>query len=766
MKKTQKSGNWEKIKNNMLKFVKSNWLIILIVLLALFLRAAGEYPGFPDNQPDEGTSYRTAIYMLSHNLKPDIFAYPAGVPLLHLIVYQTFILPVMLFKVLFFHPRVIFAYMTLGNNFFLQFHDEIFGPRSIYALYWSRYIGALIGTGSVIVLYFIGKRLFNKTVGIISAFFLAVNYRHVLGSHIGLPDSHNSFFALLAFFSSLLLLEKNTRKRYILAGATAGLSFSMKYYPFAFFPFLFVHLMWTLRKRSFFYLFNKNFIFGVISSILVFLAINPYYLINIKEVLYQNSRDYGYYGMGQYFLHPYSYFYLYHWGIGHWPTFVILAGIVLMLFSAPKKLLFLLSFVLPFFFVFMYFSGGSVFSHNFINGIPFLMIFAGYLFYLLFRLIKKIPFIPSTLSLVIICILVFAVNFSSLKNSFILDYFYSQPWDITVLGKWIAKSMPANIETRNYPLYGDFDAIYKKKKIVEKMWDYNLGPNSLAEFQEEGTNFAILNTADLQAMTYWWRLWTKGSQLSKYDNVPFDFIENGFYGLALKELRDYTVHEVYKPWQAQSERAYVVFKIPPKLNNEGSKVAYFGFDNNDFWQKRGFYDETETDLGWTNEDGKTQVGALFSRVGGRSSTIRLGSPAIPVTAGKFYIVKGWIKNMPKIDSTNDLKAGYDQRAGFLRLDFYKDSNKLDQLGMSVALSQRGLYTGDWMQVEASTKAPVGSKYVTISFQRASLAIPKSITYLDDVELLESNAASEELFKSVPYIKSTIPLESLYWNSFL
>ena len=74
-------------------------------------------------------------------------------------------------------------------------------------------------------------------------------------------------------------------------------------------------------------------------------------------------------------------------------------------------------------------------------------------------------------------------------------------------------------------------------------------------------------------------------------------------------------------------------------------------------------------------------------------------------------------------------------------------------------------------------APDNSRYLTVSFQRrdpwrfAGNSFKKNqavnfSSYLDDVEVFETNKLPEEPFKELPYIKSTIPLESIYYDSFL
>lgn len=748
----------------MIKILRNNYLLILILTAAFLIRIIGVYPGYPQIHPDEGTSYYTAIYLLYHWFNPGRFDYPAGMPLIHALIYIIFFIPIMVQKIVFTNPQSIIELLFSPSHFFTQYKDAIFGLRDINAFFWSRYIAATFGTLAVGMVYITAKRLFNKEVGLFAAVFLTFNFRHVLGSHFGLPDVHNSFFAMLALYASVLLFEKNTRKRYLFAGITAALSFSLKYQPFAFLPFFLVHIVWTFRKKSLWYLFHSNMILAGLCSIATFLIINPYYIFHIGDAMYQNSRDYLRYQMGIYSLRIYPYFYLFHWGIGELPFISILGGIIAMFFKSPKKFIFLFSFVAVFMSVMTIYSNGGVYPRNFTTVMPFLIIFAGYCMYILHAIFKK--FLKKGASLVIIIMLLIVVNFSSVKDSFILSFEYSKPWTFVPLSQWLDKNIPNNVFIRNYLLFLPYKTVagLREKNVKQLEWSYDKGPNSLAEFQEEGADFSIINSYIYQSGIYQWREFSDPKMYLKYDNVPFDYLENSFLGLAVKELRQYTVFEAYKQWQAQETSNYVVFKIPLKSKEIGNKIRSFTFDRKEtLWKLRSILGFDPIVPVWDEMEGRVEKGSIkISGSGNRNVPSRVGSLPIQITGGKLYTVTGWIKNSPPKFHI------YPDRDGYLRLDFYKNNNEkdLDNLGLGVAVSQRAKVTtdGEWMQVQASIVAPQDAKYLTISFQ------PKEniyyYLYLDDVELYETDQIPNEPFKEIPYIKSTIPKESLYFNGFL
>lgn len=745
------------------KLFKANRIISLILFFALFVRVYGVYPGYPQIHPDEGTSYHTAIYLLYHWFQPDRFDYPAGVPFIHAIIYSSILIPAMLIKIFILDPFSLFKFVINPGIFFAEHRYLIFGEKEIYALYWSRYISAVFGTLSVALVYFTAKRLFNKETGLFAAFFLAFNFRHVLGSHFGLPDAHSSFFSMLTLFASVLLFEKNTRQRYIFAGIAAGLTFSLKYQPFAFLPFFITHIIWAFRKKSILYLFHPNMILGGLCIIATFLIINPYYIFNIGEAIFKNNQDYLRYQMGITFFRGYPLFYLFHWGIGKLPFITICIGIVTMLFARPLKFLLPFSFAFAVMFFMTYYSNGGLYPRNFVSVIPFLMIFAGFAISLLYSLLKK--FLNRKASIIAITVIVIAINFSSIKNSLILSHEYSKPWTIDALSEWLEKRVPRDVEIRKYPLFlsGKTLAKLRDKNVKQLEWSYGKGPNTVSEFQHEGTDFAIINAYIYQSTIYFWREFPRAEMYLEYDGIPFDYIENYFDGIAIRELMQYTVFEAYRSWQAQESSNFVAFKIPQKPKEIGNKIKEFNFDQQgDIWKLRSSLGFDPITLEWDGAEGKEKNGSLLiSGSIGRIIPSRVGSEAISIKGGKLYTVKGWIKNTPpKYHDSNE--------NGYLRMDFYKGNSEeeLDRIGIGIALTNRAKVTkeGTWFQVEGSIVAPSQAKYLTISFQ--PVALTSHFLYLDDVELYESDKIPEELFKNVPYIESTIPKDSLYFNSFL
>lgn len=726
----------------------------LIFVLAFGLRYVGIYPGYNPYHPDEPTSYGTALYMNLHNFKPDRFDYPAGMALLHAIVFRNVFIPISLLHLFITQPESIWHLLSFDPQFFDLYGRVLFGNRSVYAMYWSRAIAASIGGLTVILLYFVGKKLFTREVGLFAAFFLAINYRHVLGSHFGLPDVHNSFFALLSLFTSALLLEKNTQKRYLFAGIAAGLVFSIKYQVFAFLPPLFAHVIWTVRTKRLSYFIGKHAWIAAISAFVTFVIINPFYFPNIENAFFRNRQDIGRYQMGVLGLRIYPYFYLFHWGIDRLPAILVVIGMFLMSLRDTLKFFLMFMFVGSFFAFMTYFSNGGIFPRNFVTPMPYLMLFAGYGFSFIVKFIRSFVK-PSYIYGIIVVLLLFIINFRPIKNILLLDTHYMKPWGIDMLANWFDHVLPENSTIRTYQLfmfmnYKGQDAL-ERKKIEVLDWDYSKGPNSLAEFSRERTDFAIIQIQSLQSVTYWWRQFPRSTWLFNYREVPYDYILESFYGLTLRELLRHTVAEFYKPWQAASEFSFLVFKIPTAPLSLDRRIARFDFaDATTLWNDIDPFNLSPMTRVWDS-------GSMQIPPGGGDATTRLVSDPIAIVGGKHYTVFGWIKNVTDKPEQED---------GFLRVDFYLDSSAktLSLTSLDVAISQRATTSGEWNQIQANAKAPEGAMYMTVSFQRKNPAFPYT-SFLDNVEIYESTPAPQT-FPQLPEFRSTLEWRDAFFPSFL
>lgn len=92
----------------------------------------------------------------------------------------------------------------------------------------GRYTVATMGTLSIALLYLIGKSLYNKTVGLIAAAFLAVNSIHVWTSHLVGTDVPLTFFFLLSFYFICRFYQSGKLIDYAAAAALGAVAINIK----------------------------------------------------------------------------------------------------------------------------------------------------------------------------------------------------------------------------------------------------------------------------------------------------------------------------------------------------------------------------------------------------------------------------------------------------------------------------------------------------------------------------------------------------------
>ena len=159
------------------------------------------------------------------------------------------------------HPPLVF----MIQNFFFK----IFGVSTFSAILPF----ALFGIGSVILVYFLTKKLYGHKCAYVAVFLLAICNYHVWISRVGYLESILIFFVLLSVYYFLRALEKE--KYFIHFGLLLGLSFLCKYTAFALIPVFFFYLLF--QKREVFQ--RRKFWIGLLLCLIVF---SPALIYNLK----------------------------------------------------------------------------------------------------------------------------------------------------------------------------------------------------------------------------------------------------------------------------------------------------------------------------------------------------------------------------------------------------------------------------------------------------------------------------------------------------
>ena len=253
-------------------------ILLLIFILALLLRVWGIGFGFPKlKYQDENITVKAAYGVATGKLDPQQYIYPAST-----LIYGVGALYI---PTHFIYKLVTTSKLTTEKHF----------SKNRYWFHWvGRYVIALMGAFSSLILYSIGRKLFNRYVGIIAAIFLAVNPLHSWLSHYFTTDIAMTFFLLLCLLGAIKYLqEKDKKKSILLAGTALGLSVATKYPGIiGVIPILTAHIISILRNHSIPLIskiknvfLSKNMAFILLLAIVTFSLLSPYLLINFGTVL-------------------------------------------------------------------------------------------------------------------------------------------------------------------------------------------------------------------------------------------------------------------------------------------------------------------------------------------------------------------------------------------------------------------------------------------------------------------------------------------------
>lgn len=235
---------------------KINYPILLItslVLVHLYLALRGISVGW---HPDE---WRITLETLAMGQSRSIISQSVNYPLffryLLLIIFGGWYLIGYAFKI--FHSSADFALLFFNNpSLFLMI---------------PRIVNVIIGCATIILTYFVGKKIFNKKTGVVAAVFSAVEYQLFSQSLVGLHQSLAALSTLPIFYFLNSYLYKPTKRNLYLLSIFTGIGASIHHTTILFLPVILIVLIINLKKTSF----GKNlhvyliaFFLGIFFSIL------------------------------------------------------------------------------------------------------------------------------------------------------------------------------------------------------------------------------------------------------------------------------------------------------------------------------------------------------------------------------------------------------------------------------------------------------------------------------------------------------------------
>jgi 4-amino-4-deoxy-L-arabinose transferase-like glycosyltransferase len=100
-------------------------------------------------------------------------------------------------------------------------------PTAFYLI--GRAFTVTLGALSVLLVYRISKKIFDRNTGLVAALFLTVSYLHSIHSQLIRTDVISTFFILSAFLLCISIYQQGQLKYYIGAGLLVGFSIASKY---------------------------------------------------------------------------------------------------------------------------------------------------------------------------------------------------------------------------------------------------------------------------------------------------------------------------------------------------------------------------------------------------------------------------------------------------------------------------------------------------------------------------------------------------------
>ena len=153
----------------------------------------------------------------------------------------------------------------------------------------GRSISAFFSTITILVIFFLTKKIFNEKVAILASFFVAFSASLIQHAHYGTVESLLVFFCLILYLISFEIAQNPSLLNYFLLGLVFGVSVATKISALSFLivPAT-VHLFYfPLSKKGYF-----KFLFFLLISFLVFFLFSPYTFLDWKD--FKNSMNYEY----------------------------------------------------------------------------------------------------------------------------------------------------------------------------------------------------------------------------------------------------------------------------------------------------------------------------------------------------------------------------------------------------------------------------------------------------------------------------------------
>lgn len=264
-------GKWT-MENSMQRVLtKSILFLVVLIVIGAFLRLYNLNWGAPYYfHPDERNIASSVSQLhLPDHMNPNFFAYGS------LPIYTIY-------------------FLGAFNNTLSSCQSESCHVSFEQAIIISRSISAILSIALIPLIFFIGKKVYNETAGLIAAFFTATSVGLIQFAHFGTFEIWLTFFSALLFYLLLKLIDKTNTTNALAVGAVLGILFSIKVSMFILFPLPILALLFTKKK-----LLTITIRIGIaikfsllilLTALCVYFLTNPYVALSTKA--FQDSMQY------------------------------------------------------------------------------------------------------------------------------------------------------------------------------------------------------------------------------------------------------------------------------------------------------------------------------------------------------------------------------------------------------------------------------------------------------------------------------------------
>ncbi len=249
-----------------------------------------------------------------------------------------------------FYLQFIIQAIRYGIGHLLGIYPDLqtFGNALQASIVSGRLVSVLFDTGTIMMVYLVGKRMAGIETGLIAAALIAINPLHIAESHLINVDIPLTFFSVLALYFIFLIEGRGERRWYYLAGASIGCAAASKYTgAFLLSVLVAVHILGAARRRS-----NPDperrrgsasvLIGAIILSGILFLAWNPFILLSFGEFYRGLSFEQFHMSYGHLGIDPSENGYLHYLlrvlpDCFGWPMMLVIAVSALFLFVSRDR---------------------------------------------------------------------------------------------------------------------------------------------------------------------------------------------------------------------------------------------------------------------------------------------------------------------------------------------------------------------------------------------------------------------------------------------